>query len=184
MNLTSGNVVWTNVRKGLESALGFCHEIISPLLPSKIEEYIEEYKIVKTRLNNEQLDFDFQELRNNFIDNYGKDKNGNKKNRDDFRKYALMNSLYTNATENKKVQIIQMMRRKNVVVNEDRWKAFSKAGPSFLNDPVCLVGLYFTIIFVVIIGFEFSLLSYKSMNPTPGPFLHSFWGWGRRWIRI
>ena len=95
-----------------------------------------------------------------------------------------MNSLYTNATENKKVQIIQMMQRKNVVVNEDRWKAFSKAGPSFLNDPVCLVGLYFTIIFVVIIGFEFSLLSYKSMNPTPGPFLHSFWGWGRRWIRI
>ena len=49
MNLTSGNVVWTNLRKGLESALGFCHEIISPLLPSKIEEYIEEYKSDKRK---------------------------------------------------------------------------------------------------------------------------------------
>ena len=179
-----GNVVWTNVKKGLESALGFCHEIISPLLPSKIEEYIEEYKIVKTRLNNEQLDFDFQELRNNFIDNYGKDKNGNKKNRDDFRKYALMNSLYKNATEHGKVQIIQMMQRKNINLNKGRQEALFKHGPSFLNDPVCLVGLYFAIIFFVIIGFEFSLLSNKSINSTPGPFLHSFWGWGRRWIRI
>ena len=98
-----------------------------------------------------------------------------------------MNSLYINATENEKVKIIQMMQRKNVDENEGRWKALLKAGPSFLNDPVCLVGLYFTIIFVVIIGFqfkEFSLLSNKSMNPTPGPFLHSLWGWGRRWIRI
>ena len=49
MNLTSGNVVWTNVRKELESALGFCHEISSPLLPSKIEEYIEEYKSDKRK---------------------------------------------------------------------------------------------------------------------------------------
>ena len=139
---------------------------------------------VKKRLKNDQLDFDFQKLRDNFIDNCGKDKNGSRKNRDDFRKYALMNSLYKNATENGKVQIIQMMQRKNVVVNEGRWKALSKAGHSFLNDPVCLVGLYFAIIFFVIIGFEFSLLSNKSMNSTPGPFLHSFWGWGRRWIRI
>ena len=138
-------------------------------------------------MNKELLDFDFQKLRNNFIDNYGKDQNGNK-NRDDFRKYALMNSLYNNATETGKVQIIQMMQRKNINnVNKGRWEVLSKSGPSFLNDPICLVGLYFLIIFVMIIGFqfkEFSLLSKKSMNPTPGPFLHSLWGWGRRWIRI
>ena len=118
-------------------------------------------------MKNDQLDFDFQELRNNFIDNYGKDKNGSRKNRDDFRKYALMNSLCKNAMENEKVQIIQMMQRKNVVVNGGRRKSLSKAGPSFLNDPICLVGLYFTIIFFVIIGFqfkEFSLLSNKSMK--------------------
>ena len=135
-------------------------------------------------MKNDQLDFDFQKLRNNFIDNYGKDKNGNRKNRDDFRKYALMNSLYANTTENGKVQIIQMMQRKNVFVNKGRRNSLLKAEPSFLNDPVCLVGLYFLIVFVVIIGLDFSLLSYKSMNPTPGPFLHSLWGWGRRWIRI
>ena len=49
MNMALGNVVWTNVKKGLESALGFCHEIISPFLPSKIEEYIEEYKSDKRK---------------------------------------------------------------------------------------------------------------------------------------
>ena len=136
-------------------------------------------------MNIELLDFDFQKLRNNFINNDGKDHNGNK-NRDDFRKYALMNSLYTNATENGKVQIIQMMQRKNFNLNKGRREVLSKAG-HFLDDPICLVGLYLAIIFVVIIGFqfkEFSLLSKKSMNPTPGPFLHSLWGWGRRWIRI